>query len=97
MNHREKRFARLARKAQALLEISAMAPRDVFGELLGYTQSKQPDKYKAWWWARFMFKDIYGIFPRDQDQGPPKAPHAALLEWISLRLNRHQRTSKRLE
>jgi hypothetical protein len=65
--------------------IATMTPRDVYGELLGYTQSRRSDKYKALWWAKFMFKDIYGCFPRPQDQGPPQPPAYALMEWIGMR------------
>jgi hypothetical protein len=79
----ENRFNRAAEKARVLLAIAAMAPRDVFGELHGYTLSKKADKPdKAFYWARFMFKDIYSIFPRAQDIGPPRRPSGAVLQWI---------------
>ena len=82
----ENRFNRAAEKARVLLAIAAMAPRDVFGELHGYTLSRKPDKpHKAEWWARFMFQDIYGILPRDQDLGAPREPSDVILEWISKR------------
>lgn len=38
----ENRFNRAAEKARVLLAIAAMAPRDVFGELHGYTLSRKP-------------------------------------------------------
>jgi len=70
-------------RAQILVAIAAMAPRDVYGELLGYTVSKKPDKLeKATWWAKFMFRDLFGCLPRPQDQGEPKKPSGVLLEWI---------------
>jgi hypothetical protein len=65
---RERCFNRMADKASVLFAIAAMIPRAVFSELHGYTLSKKPDKPdKAFYWARFMFRDIYGVFPRDED------------------------------
>ena len=81
---RERRFHRMADKARVLLAIAAMIPRDVFSELHGYTRSREPDKPdKAFYWARFMFRDIFGVFPRDEDLGEPKNPSGAMLQWIS--------------
>jgi len=88
----EKRFDRVAEKARVLLAIAAMIPRDVFGELHGYTLSRKPDKPdKAFYWARFMFKDIYSIFPRNQDIGEPREPSDVVLQWISMRPKRSKR------
>jgi len=76
----------MADQARILAAIAAMTPRDVFGELHGYTLPKKTDKPdKAMWWAKFMFRDIYGIFPRDQDLGAPREPSDVILEWISKR------------
>ena len=80
---RERRFRRMSGRAQVLVAIAAMVPRNVYSELLGYTLPKKPDKPdKAMWWAKFMFRDIYGVLPRDEDLGEPKEPSGVLLEWI---------------
>jgi hypothetical protein len=89
MDRREKHFRRTAMKADILLAITAMLPADVYGELLGFTLSKPKPRDKAVWWARFMFKDIYGCFPQRRDQGEPKEPSFLILEWIRLRPKRN--------
>ena len=81
---RERRFQRMADQARILAAIAAMTPRDVFSELHGYTLPRKPDKPdKAMWWAKFMFRDLFGVLPRDEDLGEPKQTSGALLEWIS--------------
>jgi hypothetical protein len=34
--------------------------------------------------ASHLFKDIFGMWPRDQDRGPPAEPPAELKDWIAL-------------
>jgi hypothetical protein len=69
--------------------ITAMMPKLYLNarkrQMLSFREYAKGTYSCSYWWARFMFQDIYGILPRDQDLGAPREPSDVILEWISKR------------
>jgi hypothetical protein len=62
-------------------------PRRIYTGLLHHTREQ---KWKDGS-ASHMFKEIYGMWPRNQDKGPPMPPPIELRAWIALRPKRSKR------
>jgi hypothetical protein len=88
-NRGEAQTRRRARQVEVLVMLHAMTPREVYGGLFGYTQSRGSPKAAGW--TSHMFKEIYGTWPRKQDRGPPTEPPGVILEWISMRPKKSKR------
>ena len=55
-------------------------PRRIYAGLLHHTRGQRWKDGSA----SHLFKEIYGMWPRDQDKGPPAEPPAELKAWIAL-------------
>jgi hypothetical protein len=90
---RARRCQRLAHKADILLALTCMSPRDVYCGLLWYARNGPHRRWKDEW-AACAFKEIFGIWPRPGDKGEPARPPIELEEWINTRQRRRRQKAR---
>lgn len=81
---RERRFQQLARKADVLITLAGMSPREVYCGLLWYARNGPHRPWKDGW-AAHAYREIFGIWPRPEDKGEPACSTVQLEEWIAKR------------
>jgi hypothetical protein len=90
---RERRFLRLANRADILRTLASMPPSEVYAGLLWYARNRRPRRWKDGW-AACAFKEIFAVWPRPQDKAEPACPPVELELWINARPKRRRQKAR---
>lgn len=82
----ELQAARWAQRANILLALAEMGPREVYAGLIWIREMKG---HKPGWVA-WTFKELFGGWPRPQGEVKPVRPRIELEEWLAQRPKRRR-------